>query len=430
MSTPNRPAQGPQQNPEQNERMSALEGIKSQLASLRRAVEQPQAQSETAQATPDATAASQAMDALATAFEVARRAHAGAEGNAKSAWLNIEQELLGSTEGVPASREALVRGLEDTVEQTDAAQLDLAKLAGDIADEESAVQEYLDRFRLSPIERVDAALERGLDSARKNPELAPMIQKAEGIFRSLGINFDDVKSFFKSMFIQRLETLPFRVGLVEDARFQEQLKGLTEAQRQTIAQLKVAQPPRDVEGEYRSAYALWISVPPAIRITRPQDRPRIVFKDGKPEIVAPDPTAQPLQAEQASTAPQQNLFGITGLNLNQPMRMEGRAEFSLQVAGAGTGLTLGEISRGGKKFRLADKNDPNTRITLSTLTAKNATDPGQIEVQFSTGETIQLIELTNNLQRALAENTNGGDAAIEFTAGARTIRASSGQATT
>ena len=428
MSTPNRPSQGPQQNPEQNERMSALEGIKSQLASLRRAVEQPQAQSETAQATPDATAASQAMDALATAFEVARRAHAGAEGNAKSAWLNIEQELLGSTEGVPASREALVRGLEDTVEQTDAAQLDLAKLAGDIADEESAVQEYLDRFRLSPIERVDAALERGLDRARANPELGPVVQKAEGIFRSLGINFDDVKSFFKSMFIARLEEFPFRVGLVEDARFQEQLKGLTEAQRQTIAQLKVAQPPRDVEGEYRSAYSLWVSVPSSVR--RPQDRPRIVFKDGKPEIIAPDPAGPPLQAEQASTAAQQNLFGITGLNLNQPMRMEGRAEFSLQVAGAGTGLTLGEITRGGKKFRLADKNDPNTRITLNTLTAKNATDPGQIEVQFSTGETIQLIELTNNLQRALAENTNGGDAAIEFTAGARTIRASSGQAAT
>ncbi|PIQ76108.1 hypothetical protein COU78_05925 [Candidatus Peregrinibacteria bacterium CG10_big_fil_rev_8_21_14_0_10_49_24] len=405
--------------------MNALEGIKAQLASLRQSVEQPQVQAESAESAPDATAASQALDSLATAFEVARTAHANTEGNEKSAWQNIEQELLGSTEGVPVSPEALIQGLEDTIEQTDAAQLDLAHLAGDIADEQDAVQEYLDRFRLSPLDRVGAALDRGLDRARENEQLGPIVQKAESLFRSLGINFDDVKSFLKSMFIARLEEFPFRVGLVEDARFQEQIKGLTEAQRQTIAQLKIAQPPRDVEVEYRSAYSQWASVPPSER--RVQDRPRIVFKEGVPQIV-PDPNAPPEQQQQAEI--QENLFGISGLNLNQPMRMEGRPEFSLNVAGAGIGLTLGKVTRGGKEFVLTDKTDPNTRITLDTLTPKNATDPGQIEVRFNTGEIITLVELTGHLQRAIAENTNGGDATVEFTAGTRTIRATSGQATT
>jgi plasmid stabilization system protein ParE len=424
MSTPNRPSQGPQQNPDQNERMSALEGIKSQLANLRRAVERPQAQSETAETAPDAVAASEALDALATAFETARAQHANLAPNddANQMWKNVEQALLDSTEGLPISPEALMQGIEDT----DAAQVELANLAGDIFDEESTVQEYLDRFRLSPTQRIGAAIDRGIDRARENPELGPVVQKVEGLFRSLGINFDDVKSFLKSMFIQRLEEFPFRVGLVEDARFQEQMKGLTEAQRKTIVDLKIAQPPRDIEGEYRSAYSSWAGLPitaprenPTALSRQTQKRPRIVFNNGEPEI--DDGDRPPLQAEQTTAVPQQNVFGITGLNVNQPMRMEGRAEFPLQVAGAGTGLTLGEITRGGKRFSLAYKNNPDGRITINTLTAKNATDPGQIEVQLSTGETIKLIDLTNHLQRAIAENTDGGDAIVEFTTGTTSI---------
>jgi len=414
MSTPaQRPSEGPQESPKKKERMGALESIKAQLASLRAAVERGPAAPESRE-TGGQQSAADAMNTLAEAFRKARTFHEGlgATDPARQAWLNVEQAFLGNTAGGSAGVEDLQRGIEDAVEETDAAQQGLAKLAGDIADEEGAVQEYLDRFRLSPVQRVDSVIDNVLQKARQNENLAPMVSKAENLLRSLGISFDDVKNFFKQIFFEKLESLPVRVGLVEDARLREQVARLTDAQKQMVTP--------EIEQQWRQAYYRWSSNRDKVTA----QRPLLEVRNGKLVIVEPA-----LQQQAAAAAPENaDAFGVSGMRLNQPLSLEGRAKLPLQVAGVAVGLASGEVERGGKSFKFTDKNAPSTRITISTITAKNAADPGQIEVKFNTGEALTLVQLIGHLDKAIADQ-KGGEAQVEIPVGTRTLRASSGQTT-
>ena len=412
-TSPQRPSEGPQESPKQKERMGALESIKAQLASLRAAVERGPTAPESRE-TGGQQSAAEAMNTLAEAFQKARGFHEGlgATDPARQAWLNVEQAFLGNTTGGPAGVEDLQRGIEDAVEQTDAAQQDLAKLAGDVADEEGAVQEYLDRFRLSPVQRVDSVIDNVLQKARQNENLAPIVSKAENLFHSLGISFDDVKNFFKQLIFEKLESLPIRVGLVEDARLREQVARLTDAQKRMVTP--------EIEQQWRQAYYRWSSNPDKVVV----QRPLLEMRNGKLVVV------EPALEQQTAAVAQENIdaFGVSGMRLNQPLPLEGRPKFYVQVSGAGAGLTLGEVERGGKNFKFADKNTPATRITISTITAKNAADPGQMEVKFNTGEALTLVQLIGHLDKAIADQ-RGGEAQVEIPVGTRTLRASSGQTT-
>ena len=416
MSVNERPQQDSQENPEQRERMGALEGIKSQLANLRAAVERPQ---ESAEKADESQSAAEAFKELAGAMERARALHKGLEDSDpnKQAWLNVEEDILGSTEGVDIAQN-LASGLEDAVEQTDAAQEQLAALASDFDDElspDGAVQEYLDRFRLTPSERVGNAIERHLEKARKNPQFGPMIAKAESLFRTVGINLEDVLNVVKNMVFSKLEGLPFRVGMVEDARLNDQLAQLTDAQKKLVTP--------EIKQEWRGAYSRWAANPTKVF----KERPYIKVKDGKIQVVEP---SEELVAEAPDANANVDVFGVKGLRMEQPLAMAGNPGFSVQVKGATAGLKLGEVERGGKKFSFVDKKDEKTRITINTLTAKSTTDPGQIDILLSTGETIQLVSLVDYLDRAVA-SAGTKEAEIEIPVGTRTtIRASSGKATT
>lgn len=413
MSTPARPSENPQEDPKQKERMSALEGIKSQLANLRSAVEKGPATPETKEEVDEQSAA-EALDALAEAFGRARALHEGLESKdaAQQAWLNVEQAILGNTEGEPITSETLARGLEDAVDKTDSAQQELANLAGDIADEEGAVQEYLDRFRLSPDERMESAIDNVLEKAKKNENLAPMIAKAESLFRSVGIDFEDVYSFLKQYLFNKLENAPFPVGWVRSYHLRKQIDRLTDDQKKLVTP--------EIGKEWENAYDRWANN----LIKSANQRPYLEAQGDKLVVVEPA-----VQQEQAAATPENtDVFGVSGLRLNQPLSIEGNPGFGVQVTGANVSLKLGEVERGGKKFKFEDKNDKSTRITLNTLTPKSATDAGQIDVLLSTGETIQLVQLVGHLDKAIADQ-KGGEAKVEFTVGSRTISASSGQAT-
>jgi hypothetical protein len=367
------PPEGPK--PEKlEEHRKTVKDVRQALDALRKTL--PEKASAQQESSEEVEKRAQALGGL---LESLRKMRASQPGTPE--WRALESRL--TKELTAQDAEALVKALNDINDQESDREKELAFLAKDIDDELTGVDEYIERFRSQPEQRlVDK-----VDSLVKTvyEKLPPFVKD--------WFTAEDIRNVILSLIAGIIESFPFSPPALREAaagiRYRIALQEAENDKRLTPEhRRRLAEETQKVKQEWMRAYKDHLLKKGSKQITADTPPPSIYDVLNPAPVVAPTPEKPP-----------ENLFGVEGLKLNtekvvtEPLRINYNEKKLI--------LSQGTIKIEGKKLYRIRATGKDTEPTKTVLTAPNATDSAAVQISFTiegTTYTATLKQLTDAME--------------------------------